>query len=67
MAEGVRTVLRLIEKQEQLCVYWTVNYNFGDETIRNILLSQLQAPRYQASHSVSPSLFICMPGCAPLE
>ncbi|XP_055406060.1 2'-5'-oligoadenylate synthase 2 isoform X1 [Bubalus kerabau] len=45
MAEGVRTVLRLIEKQEQLCVYWTVNYNFGDETVRNILLSQLQAPR----------------------
>ncbi|XP_043757618.1 2'-5'-oligoadenylate synthase 2 [Cervus elaphus] len=45
MAEGVRTVLGLIEKQEQLCVYWTVNYNFGDETIRNILLSQLQAPR----------------------
>ncbi|XP_069414213.1 2'-5'-oligoadenylate synthase 2 isoform X1 [Ovis canadensis] len=45
MAEGVRTVLRLIEKQKQLCVYWTVNYNFGDETVRNILLSQLQAPR----------------------
>ncbi|XP_065760645.1 2'-5'-oligoadenylate synthase 2-like isoform X1 [Muntiacus reevesi] len=45
MAEGVRTVLSLIKKQEQLCVYWTVNYNFGDETIRNILLSQLQAPR----------------------
>ncbi|CAM9685453.1 unnamed protein product [Rangifer tarandus platyrhynchus] len=45
MAEGVRTVLRLIEKQEQLCVYWTVNYSFGGETICNILLSQLQALR----------------------
>ncbi|KAG5198744.1 hypothetical protein JEQ12_007340 [Ovis aries] len=45
MAEGVRTVLRLIKKQKQLCVYWTVNYNFGDEIVRNILLSQLQAPR----------------------
>ncbi|KAI4536300.1 hypothetical protein MG293_013692 [Ovis ammon polii] len=49
MAEGVRTVLRLIEKQKQLCVYWTVNYNFGDETVRNILLSQLQAPRENES------------------
>ena len=50
IAEGIRTVLELISKQEQLCVYWTVNYNFEDETVRNILLGHLRSPRYQTSH-----------------
>ncbi|XP_068419766.1 2'-5'-oligoadenylate synthase 2 isoform X1 [Eschrichtius robustus] len=45
IAEGIRTVLELISKQEQLCVYWTVNYNFEDETVRNILLGHLRSPR----------------------
>ncbi|PNJ82601.1 OAS2 isoform 4 [Pongo abelii] len=45
IAEGVRTVLELIKRQEQLCIYWMVNYNFEDETIRNILLHQLQSAR----------------------
>uniref|UniRef100_A0A8C5K002 2'-5' oligoadenylate synthase n=1 Tax=Jaculus jaculus TaxID=51337 RepID=A0A8C5K002_JACJA len=45
LAEGVRTVLRLITQQEQLCVYWTVNYNFEDEMVRNILLHQLRSQR----------------------
>ncbi|XP_035979596.2 LOW QUALITY PROTEIN: 2'-5'-oligoadenylate synthase 2 [Halichoerus grypus] len=45
MAEGVRTVLGLIRQQEQLCVYWVVNYNFENETVRNILLSQLRSSR----------------------
>uniref|UniRef100_A0A8C6AH53 2'-5'-oligoadenylate synthetase 2 n=1 Tax=Monodon monoceros TaxID=40151 RepID=A0A8C6AH53_MONMO len=39
------TVLELIRKQEQLCVYWTVNYNFEDKTVRNILLGHLRSPR----------------------
>ncbi|XP_040842893.1 2'-5'-oligoadenylate synthase 2 [Ochotona curzoniae] len=43
MAQGVKTVLRLIQQPKRLCVYWTVNYDFEDETIRNILLHQLQA------------------------
>ncbi|EHH21201.1 hypothetical protein EGK_04211 [Macaca mulatta] len=45
IAEGVRTILELIKCHEQLCVYWMVNYNFEDETIRNILLPQLQSAR----------------------
>ncbi|XP_076778764.1 2'-5'-oligoadenylate synthase 2 [Arvicanthis niloticus] len=45
MAQGVRTVLQLISQQTKLCVYWTVNYNFEDETIRNNLLYQLNSPR----------------------
>ncbi|XP_012518886.1 PREDICTED: 2'-5'-oligoadenylate synthase 2 [Propithecus coquereli] len=45
IAEGVRTVLKLIKCQEQLCIYWTINYNFDDETVGNILLNQLQLER----------------------
>lgn len=47
---GIRTVLQLITQQKRLCVYWTVNYNFEDETVRNIILGQIQSPRYQTSH-----------------
>ncbi|XP_029778552.1 2'-5'-oligoadenylate synthase 2 [Suricata suricatta] len=43
--EGIRAVLGLIKRQEQLCVYWMVNYNFENETVRNILLSKLRSPR----------------------
>uniref|UniRef100_U3E5H3 2'-5' oligoadenylate synthase n=2 Tax=Callithrix jacchus TaxID=9483 RepID=U3E5H3_CALJA len=45
IAEGVRTVLGLIKCQEQLCIYWMVNYNFEDETVRNVLLHQFQSER----------------------
>ncbi|XP_053445290.1 2'-5'-oligoadenylate synthase 2 [Nycticebus coucang] len=45
IAEGIRTVLRLIKCQKQLCIYWTVNYNFEDEIVRNILLDHIQAER----------------------
>lgn len=62
IAEGVRTILELIKCHEQLCVYWTVNYNFEDETIRNILLPQLQSARCRASHALSLYLIIHMPG-----
>lgn len=44
-ARGFRTVLELITHYQQLCVFWTVNYNFENETVRNFLLSQLQRPR----------------------
>nr|XP_020833761.1 2'-5'-oligoadenylate synthase 2 isoform X2 [Phascolarctos cinereus] len=44
-AEGILTVLELIMKYDKLCIYWTVNYNFEDETIRNYLQSQLQKSR----------------------
>ncbi|XP_069353075.1 2'-5'-oligoadenylate synthase 2 [Eulemur rufifrons] len=45
IAEGIRTVLKLIKCQAQLCIYWTVNYNFDDETVRNVLLNQLRSER----------------------
>ncbi|XP_021531183.2 2'-5'-oligoadenylate synthase 2 isoform X2 [Aotus nancymaae] len=45
IAEGVRTVLGLIKCEEQLCIYWMVNYNFENETVRNVLLHQLQSER----------------------
>lgn len=44
-AEGFRTVLELITKYQQLCVFWTVNYSFEDETVRNFLLTQIQRTR----------------------
>ncbi|KAL1768859.1 hypothetical protein HispidOSU_028751A [Sigmodon hispidus] len=45
IAKGVRTVLELIRQSSQLCVYWTDNYNFDDETVRNTLLYQLRSQR----------------------
>lgn len=48
-AEGFRTVLELVTKYQQLCVFWTVNYNFEDETVRNFLLTQIQRTRCSKS------------------
>lgn len=45
IAKGVRTVLHLIRQSAKLCVYWTDNYNFEDETVRNTLLHQLRSQR----------------------
>ncbi|CAH6778849.1 Oas2 [Phodopus roborovskii] len=45
IAEGVGTVLGLIKQSSKLCVYWTVNYNFENETVRNTLLCQLRTKR----------------------
>ncbi|XP_056677686.1 2'-5'-oligoadenylate synthase 2-like [Monodelphis domestica] len=44
-AEGILTVLELISQYDMLCIYWTVNYNFEDETIRNYLQNQLRKAR----------------------
>ncbi|KAM9100255.1 2'-5'-oligoadenylate synthase 3 isoform 1-T1 [Sarcophilus harrisii] len=45
MAEGFLTVLGLIRDYQQLCIYWTINYDFEDKTIRKCLQKQLQKPR----------------------
>uniref|UniRef100_A0A8C3FJ44 2'-5' oligoadenylate synthase n=1 Tax=Chrysemys picta bellii TaxID=8478 RepID=A0A8C3FJ44_CHRPI len=45
MAEGFRTVLELIRQYKQLCVYWTINYNFADEVLGGFLHHQLQKAR----------------------
>lgn len=44
-AEGFRTVLELVTQYQQLCIFWTVNYSFEDEIVRNFLLTQIQKPR----------------------
>ncbi|XP_051017547.1 2'-5'-oligoadenylate synthase 2 [Acomys russatus] len=44
-AEGFRTVLDLVIKYQQLCIFWTVNYNFEEEPIRTFLLTQIQKKR----------------------
>ncbi|XP_074061897.1 2'-5'-oligoadenylate synthase 1-like [Macrotis lagotis] len=44
-AQGFRTVLHLIERYQFLLVYWTVNYDFQDETIGDYLHSKLKQPR----------------------
>ncbi|XP_076417412.1 2'-5'-oligoadenylate synthase 3 isoform X3 [Peromyscus maniculatus bairdii] len=45
MAEGLRTILRLVQQHRSLCVYWTVNYSVQDPALRAHLLSQLQKAR----------------------
>lgn len=35
MAQGFRSVLELVSQYPQLCVYWAVNYNYEDETVRD--------------------------------
>uniref|UniRef100_A0A674IDA3 2'-5'-oligoadenylate synthetase 1 domain-containing protein n=2 Tax=Terrapene triunguis TaxID=2587831 RepID=A0A674IDA3_9SAUR len=41
MAEGFRTVLELIRQHAKLCVFWTINYGFANETLGLYLESQL--------------------------
>ncbi|TFJ95204.1 2-hydroxyhepta-2,4-diene-1,7-dioate isomerase [Platysternon megacephalum] len=56
MAEGFRTVLELIRQYEQLCVYWTINYNFADEVLAGFLHHQLQkASQRRQRHPCSAS------------
>ncbi|KAM6155760.1 2'-5'-oligoadenylate synthase 3 [Rhynchocyon petersi] len=45
MAQGLRTVLGLVQQHRQLCVYWTVNYSPEDPKLRTYLLGQLRKPR----------------------
>ena len=45
-AQGFRTVLELVLKYQQLCIYWTKYYNFDDPVIGQYLKRQLKKPRY---------------------
>ncbi|XP_036619392.1 2'-5'-oligoadenylate synthase 3-like, partial [Trichosurus vulpecula] len=45
IAEGFRTVLGLIQKYQELCIYWEVNYSFEDEATGAFLRNQLKKPR----------------------
>lgn len=53
-AEGFRTVLELIRQYQQLCIFWTVNYNFEDEIVRDFLLTQLQKTRCPEPYPAPP-------------
>ncbi|XP_036028111.1 2'-5'-oligoadenylate synthase 2 [Onychomys torridus] len=44
-AEGFRTVLDLVIKYQEVCIFWTVNYNFEDELMRSFLLTQIRKKR----------------------
>ncbi|MBZ3874375.1 2'-5'-oligoadenylate synthase 3 [Sciurus carolinensis] len=45
LAQGLRTVLGLIQRHQQLCVFWTVNYGFEDPAVGTFLRGQLGRPR----------------------
>ncbi|XP_009667960.1 2'-5'-oligoadenylate synthase 3-like [Struthio camelus] len=45
VAKAFRTVLELLQHYQQLCVYWTVNYDFRDATLSCHLSSQLSKSR----------------------
>lgn len=55
MAQGFRTVLELVSRYRELCVYWTVNYDNRDKTVRDFLSQQLQKPRFWPTLSVAVS------------
>lgn len=46
LAQGLRTVLALIQQNKSLCIFWTENYDFGDPAVGEFLRRQLERPRY---------------------
>lgn len=55
MAEGFRTVLELVTQYRQLRIYWTVNYDYENETVADFLKVQLQKPRCRPAPEVPES------------
>lgn len=47
LAQGLRTVLALIQQNKDLCIFWTENYGFGDPVVGEFLRRQLERPRYR--------------------
>lgn len=45
MAQGLQTVLGLVQQHGQLCVYWTLNYGIEEPALRMHLLDQLRKTR----------------------
>lgn len=46
LAQGLRTVLGLLQHYGQLCIFWTVSYSLEDPAVAHFVQSQLQRPRY---------------------
>ncbi|XP_058387445.1 2'-5'-oligoadenylate synthase 1-like [Diceros bicornis minor] len=44
-AQGFQTVLELVLKHQQLCIYWTKYYDFDNPVIKEYLRRQLRKPR----------------------
>ncbi|KAF3820685.1 hypothetical protein GH733_005230 [Mirounga leonina] len=55
MAQGFRTILELVSQYRQLCVYWTVNYNNKDKTVRDFLNWKLHQPRFWPTLTITES------------
>lgn len=45
LAQGLRTVLALIQHNKYLCIFWTENYGFEDPAVGEFLRRQLKRPR----------------------
>ncbi|XP_028609747.1 2'-5'-oligoadenylate synthase 3 isoform X1 [Grammomys surdaster] len=45
LAQGLRTVLALIQHNKYLCIFWTENYGFEDPVVGEFLRRQLKRPR----------------------
>lgn len=53
LAQGLRTVLALIQHNKHLCIFWTLNYSFEDPEVGEFLRRQLKRPRYSlGSHGL---------------
>lgn len=55
LAQGLRTVLGLVQDYRHLCVFWTLNYSFEDPALRQFLRRQLERPRYPLMPHCPPS------------
>ncbi|XP_008059933.1 2'-5'-oligoadenylate synthase 1 isoform X1 [Carlito syrichta] len=44
-AQGFQTVLELVINYKELCIYWTVNYDFSNSEIKEYLKKQLEKSR----------------------
>lgn len=55
LAQGLRTVLALVQHNKYLCVFWMENYNFEDPVVGEFLRRQLKRPRYSLRLSAALS------------
>lgn len=62
LAQGLRTVLALIQQHKYLCIFWTENYGFEDPEVGAFLRRQLKRPRYFLCRLPLPALLSCSLG-----
>lgn len=59
LAQGLRTVLALIQRNKHLCIFWTENYGFEDPAVGEFLRRQLKRPRYSFPQLPLSALLSC--------